>query len=608
MPPAPPAAAPSPSPHPGLGAVVTPGGTSFRVWAPFAKSVAVAGDFNGWSETAHPLAAEDGGLWSALVPGVGAGAAYQFVIVNRDSGNVFWRIDPRARAVSHSAGDGLVESGAYDWRDDDYRTPPWDEWVIYELHVGTFNDRPGGGPGSFDSIVDRLDALADLGIDCIEVMPSMEFSTDFSWGYNPAHLYALESAYGGPAAFQRLVEEAHRRGIAVLFDVVYNHLGPSDLDLWQFDGWTPNGKGGIYFYNDWRSRTPWGDTRPDYGREEVRRFLHDNVRMWLEELRLDGLRWDATAWIRNRDGEDGPWGDIPEGWALMQRITGDTGARQPWKMHIAEDLRHNEHITRPAEAGGAGFGAQWDADFAHVVRRAVIAADDGERDVAAVAHAVGRRYNGEALQRVIYTESHDEVANGRARVPQEIWPGNAGSWFSRKRSTLGAALVFTAPGIPMLFQGQEVLEDEFFRDGDPVDWTKERTFAGIRSLYRDLVRLRRNWWDTTRGLRGGEVNVHHVNQADKVLAFHRWSGGGPRDDVVVVANFANRGYGDYVVGLPRGGRWRVRFNSDWQGYGEDYAGHPSFDLDARSEGRDGMPWSGAVGVGPYTAVVLSQDD
>src|SRR3954469_6774028 len=185
------------------------------------------------------------------------------------------------------------------WKDTPYRTRTWDELVIYELHVGTFNDQPGGGPGSFASVVERLAYLKDLGVTAIELMPAMEFALDFSWGYNPAHIFAIEQAYGGPNALKQLVEAAHDHGLAVIFDVVYNHLGPSDLDMWQFDGFSENGKGGIYFYEDRRSQTPWGDTRPDYGRAEVRRLLLDNARYWLEEFRFDGLRWDATAYIRN---------------------------------------------------------------------------------------------------------------------------------------------------------------------------------------------------------------------------------------------------------------------------------------------------------------------
>lgn len=593
-----------PSSHGGMGAVVHDWGVAFRVWAPFAEAVWVAGDFNGWSGDGQPLASEGNGYWSVDVGGVTVGSRYKFVL--RNGGQTLWRNDPYARDVTGSAGDSVVRDTRFDWGDGPYGTPAWHELVIYELHVGTFNDQPGGGPGSFASVAARLDYLHDLGVNAIELLPSMEFAMDFSWGYNPAHIFAVEDAYGGPEALGQLVRAAHQRGIAVILDVVYNHLGPVDLDLWRFDGWSANDKGGIYLYNDHRSQTPWGDTRPDYGREEVRRFLADNARMWLEEFHADGLRWDATAYIRNVYGnDDDPANDIVDGWGLMQRITSETDARQPWKLHIAEDLRGNDWVTLPAWAGGAGFDAQWDPEFVHPVRETLILAFDGGRDMRRLANAIGRG-NG-ALRRVIYTESHDEVANGKARLPEEIWPGNAGSWYSRKRSTLGAAMVFTAPGIPMIFQGQEFLEDAWFRDEDPIDWTRLETYAGIHDLYRDLIRLRRNWYDTTRGLRGQHVNVHHVNNADNVLAYHRWDQGGPRDDVVVVLNVSGRTFGDYRIGFPRAGRWRVRFNSDAQAYSGDYGNQPGYDTDASGSGSDGMPASGNVGIGPYSALVLSQD-
>src|SRR4030095_16201981 len=172
----------------------------------------------------------------------------------------------------------------------------------------------------------------------------------------------------------------------------------------------------------------------------------------------------------------------------------------------------------------------------HPVRDALVTPNDRDRDMGAIAQAIYHRYGTYACERVIYTESHDEVANGHTRVPSEIWPGNPASWFSKKRSTLGAALVFTAPGIPMIFQGQEFLEDEYFHDDAPLDWSKATTFAGIRQLYTDLIRLRRNWSNRTRGLRGQNVNVHHVNHTDKVVAFHRWEQGDRGDHAIVLVN------------------------------------------------------------------------
>jgi 1,4-alpha-glucan branching enzyme len=312
--------------------------------------------------------------------------------------------------------------------------------------------------------------------------------------------------------------------------------------------------------------------------------------------------------IRNRDGNNGPAGDLPDGWSLLQWINNEIRASQPWKITIAEDLQNNEWITKDTGAGGAGFCSQWDAGFVHSIRSAVISANDTDRDMLSVRDALYHCYNDNAVQRVIYTESHDEVANGKSRVPEEIWPGNANSWFSRKRSTLGAAMVFTAPGIPMIFQGQEFLEDGYFQDTVPLDWAKLQAFRGIHLLYRDLIRLRRNWFNQTRGLRGQHINVHHVNNTDKIIAFHRWENGGPGDDVIVVANFADRSYDNYTLGMPRAGRWRVRFNSDWQGYSADFGNHLGYDTTAGGGPMDTMPFQANVGIGPYSVLILSQND
>lgn len=597
-----------PSTRTGIGAIPYSGGAAFRVWAPFADEVYVFGSFNDWAKKANPLARDGHGYWSVDVPGAKSGDEYEFLIVN--GARELERIDPYARDVTSSAGCSIIHDSDFDWGlDDSYRMPLWHEMVIYEMHVGTFHDEPGGAPGNLDSVVEKLPYLRDLGINAIQVMPPMEFAGGFSWGYNPAHIFAIESDYGGSRAFKELINASHAHGIAVIFDVVYNHLGPSDLDIWQFDGWSENDKGGIYFYNDWRSQTPWGDTRPDYGRGEVRQYLRDNVMMWLTEYRIDGLRWDATAYIRNVYGiNNDPAHDISDGWSLMQWINDEIDARQPWKISIAEDLHNNPWLTKDTSAGGAGFDAQWDAGFVQPIRATLIAPRDSDRNLYAVRDAIYHRYDTDAFQRVIYTESHDEVANGHSRLPEEIWPGHAGSWASKKLSTLGAALVFTAPGIPMVFQGQEFLEDEWFRDIDPIDWTKKERYSGILQLYRDLIRLRRNWYDTTRGLHGQHVHVHHVNDRDKVLAFHRWEQGGPRDDVVVVANMADRKYSSYNIGLPRAGTWQVRFNSDWGGYDPEFGDHFSYDTVAYPRAKDGMGYNGNVGIGPYSIVILSQDD
>jgi 1,4-alpha-glucan branching enzyme len=314
------------------------------------------------------------------------------------------------------------------------------------------------------------------------------------------------------------------------------------------------------------------------------------------------------VYIKSIDVNDGnPANDIPEGWSLLQWINVEIQHRFPGKISIAEGMHKNPWVTKDAGAGGAGFNAQWDADFVHHVRQAVISSDDSLRDLGAVRAAIEHRYDPDAFKRIIYTESHDAIANGRARVPEEIWPGNANSWFSRKRSTLGAALVLTSPGIPMIFEGQELLEDCWFQDKVPVDWSRVENERGILGMYRDMIALRRNLLGKTRGLCGQNITIHHFDNGAKIIAFHRWDKQGPADSVVVVVNMANQSHEGYVIGFPRVGLWKTRFNSDSKNYGPDFAGHPAPDVEAREEKVDGLTCSGKISIGPYSVVFFSQD-
>lgn len=598
--------------RPYMGAYVYEGGTSFRVWAPFASQVFVAGDFNDWSTTSDPMFYENNGCWSVDVPGAVVGHQYKFAISYKEQPLV-WRNDPYARSMTQKSGflNSVIASSETSYSTPDYIAPCWNELVIYEMHIGSFVLDPQSlrQLGSFASAIGKLDYLSDLGINAIEVMAIAEFDGDVSWGYNPAYIFAIEDEYGGPDGFRNFVNEAHNRGIAVILDVVYNHLGYPCDDMWQFDGWSENDKGGIYFYNDWRSKTAWGETRFDYGRTEVQQYLCDNALRWLEQRFVDGLRWDSVGSIRNvNDQNNDPAHDIPDGWKLMQRINSLIEQRQPWKISIAEDLKDNEWITKDVDSGGAGFDAQWDAGYLWTVRNVLVVGDDECRDMYAIRDMISQRFNTNAFERVIYTESHDADSNGQSRIPEMICPGNAGSYFARKRSTLGAALLFTSPGIPMIFMGQEFLESGYFRNNpQELDWSKTITYSGVLQLYRDLIHLRRNWLNNTRGLRGQHVNVFHTNDENKVVAFHRWDQGGTGDDVVILLNFSNQGYSDYAIGFPRSGRWKVRFNSDWSGYSSDFQNWNSFDTDTDDSSSDRMPYSGNINIGPYSAVILSQD-
>ncbi|MDO5102351.1 MAG: alpha-amylase family glycosyl hydrolase [Lautropia sp.] len=593
-----------PKHHAGMGALPYEGGVFFRVWAPHADQVWVMGDFNDWSRTDHPLSHEGDGYWYVEVPGAKTGQEYKYVL--RHGETCLDRIDPYARQVTNSVGHGVIyDPAGFDWQGDDFQLSPHNALVIYEMHVGSFHAEEEGRPGGFESALQRLDHLVKLGVNAIQIMPISEFAGDYSWGYNPAHVFAVESAYGGPDGFKRLVREAHKRGIAVILDVVYNHFGPSDLDLWHFDGWYENDKGGIYFYNDHRSTTPWGDTRPDYGRGEVRQFIHDNAMMWLADYHVDGLRWDMTLYIHSVYGDGGE--QIPEGWSLMQYVNRSVRERFPGRIMIAEDLHSNPAITADVDRGGAGFHSQWDAQFVHPIREMVIHADDAGRSMASVQNAITYRYETDACNRVIYSESHDEVANGKARVPHEINQDDPTGWHAQKRSTLAAGLLFTSPGIPMIFQGQEFLQGEWFRDDVPLDWEMREDFHGVVRLYRDLIRLRLNRDGLSRGLCGQHVAVTHLDDQQNLIVFQRWDQHGDGDDVMVIANCGHQPRENYRIGMPQSGEWKLRFNSDAAIYSDDFADTLSTHVMASDEGYDGLPASADIIIAPYTVLIYSRD-
>lgn len=608
---------------PPLGATLKASTATFRVWAPFVEAVSVR--INGGApiplakEAGHP--ASDDTIWVGKATNVRAGAKYRYVI--RRDGQTREFADPRALALTGSKADAESVLVAPLPAQPPFSAPRFNEMVIYELHLGTFHRSSRTGRFDFAGAIEQLDHLKSLGVNVVEVMPIHEnierqdnTPTDYNWGYDPVQLFAVERSYGAPRSFWEFVKQCHDRKIAVVLDVVYNHLF-QDNRLNDFGGFdAPNLQNGIFFYGDARLDTGFGP-RPDYGRPQVRDYIRENALMWLRTYGVDGLRWDST--INIRAFEDGRR-QIPDG-ARVLRESNDayrnTLPREPGKLSVAEDLQGAAELVTPTGQGGLGFNSQWDDQLFFALRRAVTAVRDEERNLGDISAALQRRFGDDVFRRVIYTENHDKVghpggsSDGKpeVRLPRLIDQGDPESVFAKKRSTLAAAILLTAPGIPLLFQGQEMLETRpfEFEKATPVDWQRVTRFSGIVQMYRDLIALRRNLSGKTRGLTRQGVNVFHRDEQNKTLAYHRFGDGGAGDDVIIVVNLSNSRRTNLNVGFPRGGLWRVRFNSGAAVYDAGFTDGDSSDVQANAGVRQGLGFNGNVSIGPYSVVILSQD-
>ncbi len=574
-------------------------GVTFRVWAPDATSVFVPGQFNGWSTTATPLGKDltNGvwnGNWSADVTGASVGQQYKHFINYNDSG--IWRHDPRARKVVNSGtgsgdNDYIYDPTAFNWTNDAPVAPALNDLVVYELHIGTFyNPNSGSGlQGKFTDATNRLDYVKSLGVSAVELLPVAEFPGPASWGYNPADIFAADnSSYGGPDGLKTFVKACHARGLAVFLDVVHNHYGPTDLDLWDFDGWDGGGSGGgIYFYQTSPQCCTSYGSRPNYSRPQVADFIQQNFQMWLEECHVDGFRWDTPGLMMNAGSTF-----IPEAATLIANINTFIHTNYAGKISISEDV-YNAY----------GFDSAWDTSYPYSVTPVLTATNDAGRDMAVIANAIqyNVRYGGTAgSARVAFLESHDVVGdlNNGVRLATAIDSNTPGSYRARKLSTLGAAVTFTQPGVPMFFQGQEMLENQQFSTGRPVDWTKTNTYSGIVRLYHDLIRIRRNLDGNVPGLKGDQCSMLAVDNVNKLVAYRRWKTGTTGQDAVVVANFAGVTRSNYSLTFPQAGIWHAQFNSDSTNYSADFGNQGTSTVAATP--------NGGVTIGPYSALVFSQ--
>jgi maltooligosyltrehalose trehalohydrolase len=415
----------------------------FEVWAPRAQTLEVK-----IGNKKFPLERKERGWWAAEVQQAGPGTDYGYVIDNREPALP----DPRSQWQPNGVhgASRVVDQAAFSWSDGAWQAPPLSSGVIYELHLGTFTPQ-----GTLKAAEQHLDYLKDLGVTHVELMPIADFPGKRGWGYDGVDLYAIYGPYGAPDDLKHFVDTAHKKGLAVVLDVVYNHLGPVGNYLERF---------GPYFTAS--HSTPWGGAVnfEEAGSTEVRRYLIDNALMWFRDYHMDGLRLDAVHAFNDRSAIH-----------FLEQLTYDVkrleAAVGKHFYLIAESDLNDPRLVKAEEAGGYGLDAQWSDDFHH----ALFAVISGERDgyyadfgtLAQLAKALrsvfvydgiysehrkrnhGRQVIGLSGHRFIgFVQNHDQVGN-RAQGERLSHESGIG------RAKVAAALVLTAPFIPMLFQGEE---------------------------------------------------------------------------------------------------------------------------------------------------------
>lgn len=572
------------------------GGVHFRVWAPDAREVAV--EIEG--RAPNTLSAEPDGYFSALVESVTAGAHYRFRLDGREPALP----DPASRFQPegpHGPSE-IVNSGDFAWSDGDWRGLPQEQLVVYELHIGTFTPE-----GTYEAAARHLPTLAELGITCIELLPLADFPGRFGWGYDGVDLFAPTRLYGRPDDLRRFVDRAHGLGLAVLLDVVYNHLGPDGNYLGSYS----------HAYMGGSHATEWGEALnfDGPGSGPVREFFTANAGYWIDEYHFDGLRLDATHRIF-----DQPDDHILAAVGRTVRAAAD-GRRS---FIAAEDDAQVARRVRPPEGGGYGLDALWNDDFHHAALVALTGRREGYYSdyKGSAAEFVALAKHGFLFQGqysawfneprgtpafdltpshyVTYLQNHDQIAHSGAGLRGHCL-ASPGCWRAM------TAYLLLSPSIPLLFQGQEFMSSApflFFADhqgelgrqvrkgraeflaqfaslaspgvqarlADPSDPETFRRCVldhGERERNREAVMLHRDLLTLRREIFGeGAPRVDGTPLGDDAWVLRYFRGAG--DDRLLIVNLGSDLKFDTVTEpllAPVEGRsWRIRWSSENPAY------------------------------------------
>ena len=580
-------------------------GTSFAVWAPNARAVRVAGDFNHWDSQPHPMRSlGSSGVWELFIPDVKSGDRYKLNVLGADGQ---WRekADPMAFATEHPpAQASVVFTSTYEWGDaewlakrtthDALRSP----MSVYEVHLGSWKQGLG-----YRQLASELVAyVKDLGFTHVELLPVAEHPFGGSWGYQVSSYFAPTSRFGTPDDFRYFIDSMHQAGIGVLVDWVPAHFPKDAWALAQFDGTH------LYEHSDplLGEHPDWGTLVFNFGRREVRNFLVANAVYWAEQMHIDGLRVDAVASMLYLDysREAGQWRPNVYGGrenldavSFLQEMNATIYRRAPGVVTIAEETTAWPAVSKPTYVGGLGFGLKWNMGWMH-------------DSLQYMSHEpIYRGYHHHELtfsMMYAYSEnfvlpiSHDEVVHGKGSLLHKM-PGDRWQQVANVRAFL--AYMWAHPGKQLLFMGCEIAQDNEWSEERSLDWwlleyaehnTVQRLVRDLNSTYRETPAL----WLTDvdpQAFRWIDAN----DASNNTFSFVRRTADG--SSLVCVANFSAIPHEDYRLGMPHAGRWDEILNTDADIYGGSGVGNLGA-VEAGDQPWHGLPASAVLRVPPLATM------
>lgn len=592
--------------------LVEGGGATFRVWAPRATAIYVNGSFGGTPKTGQSddllMAKDANGYWTGFIPDAQDGDPYHFWVVGAGSNG--YKRDPYAREMAMDTPfpecSCLVRSDtAYPWHDAAFVTPDFSNMIVYQLHIGTYAPSSPGMASTFLDVIGKIEYMVALGVNVLQPLPIDEMETDPSMGYNGADYFSPDFPYvvsgeaalsgylttinrllamkgvspiriqdiaSGPAQLKAMVDLCHLYGIAVTFDVVYNHAGGfmgDDESLYFWDrAADPSDHNQSLYFTDQEfvgglSFALWNN--------DVRQFIINSARYYIEEFHVDGFRYDEISALLSMNQDSG--------WSFCCDLTSTLRYIKPrllqnaeyWPFEFQNYPQPAPLIVTPTDSGGTGFDVLQHDGLRTAVRTAVQQSSEGQYATVNFDTIADNLYPegfAHGWQAVTCVENHDLVAVGREPRIATLADGlDRRCWYARSRSRFATGLLLTAPGIPQIFMGQEFLEDKQWScnptSSDNLIWWgglnsgSDKAMVNHLRFTQDLIRLR---WNQP-ALRGDNVNAFHIHNQNRVIAFHRWLEGTGKD-VIVVATLAETTWYNYAIGFPFSGQWLEVFNSD----------------------------------------------